>query len=141
MPLHERLFPSARFRRGHQTLPAEKTLVQVQWAEDAERFDLRSAAVVATAVADVEVPANACPMAPGQVWRMEACGEAGTARFEVVAVRLVEVRPGPNKFRRRYTWQFLVVRRPTQDPYRLFPRLVRPAAVEELAELRTAATS
>jgi hypothetical protein len=56
------------------------------------------------------------------------------AYSQVMPVRLVEIRPGPSKFRRRYTWQFLVVRRPRRDPYRLLPCLARPAAVAEIAE-------
>ena len=134
MPINEHLFPSAVLRHHHRRLSAERTLVQVEWAPDAERFDLRSAAVVATAVADVEVPANASPMAVGQVWELEAQGAAGPATFQALTVRLVEVKPGPTKHRRWYTWQFLVVRKPARDPYGLFPRLARPSAVEELPE-------
>src|SRR5690349_15977401 len=112
MPLNEHLFRSARLRNGHRSLSAEKTLVQVRWEDDADRFDPGSASIVATAVADLDVPANNVSLKAGQVWEMEAEGEAGRARFQVLAVRLVEVRPGPSRHRRWYTWQFLVVRKP-----------------------------
>ena len=134
MPINEHLFPAARLRQGHRALAADRTLVQVEWADDAERFDLRSAAVVATAVADVDVPANACPMAVGQVWELEAVDAAGPATFQALTVRLTSIRPGATAFRRWYTWQFLIVRKPARDPYGLFPRLARPSAVEELPE-------
>ena len=134
MPINEHLFPSATLRHHHRRLTAERTLVQVEWAPDAERFDLRSPAVVATAVADVDVPANASPMAVGQVWELEAHGDTGPATFQALTVRLVEVKPGPTKHRRWYTWQFLVVRKPTRDPYGLFPRLARPSSMDELAD-------
>jgi hypothetical protein len=134
VPVNERLFASARLTRGHRRLHADRALVQVAWAEGAGRFDLKSADVVATAVADVEVPANACPLGVGQLWELEADDPGGTTRLEVLAVRLVEVRPGPVAFRRRYTWQFLVVRKPPRDPCRLFPRLGPPATVGEIPE-------
>jgi hypothetical protein len=133
MPTNEHLFPTARLRQGHRSLAADRTLVQVEWAEGAERFDLRSAAFVATAVADVDVPANACPMAVGQVWEIEAGGASGPATFQALTVRLTAIRPGTAASRRWYTWQFLIVRKPVRDPYALFPRLA-PSAVEELPE-------
>jgi hypothetical protein len=134
MPVKEHLFPTARLRSGPKHLHAEQALVQVEWTDTAERFDLRSADVVATAVADVEVPANDCPIAIGQVWEMDVEDGGGATRLEVLSVRLVEVRPGPSRFRRKYTWQFLVVRKPGRDPYHLFPRPARPAALGDLAD-------
>jgi hypothetical protein len=129
----------AELVQGARKVCVLKSLVDVVFAAEVEHFDIRRADVAATAVVDLEVPANSCPVRVGGLWLLKVRDGVDRMQLDLLAARLVDIMPGPSRWRKVYRWQFLVVRRPEPDPFNLFPRPrdVHAEGVDILADLAT----
>jgi hypothetical protein len=108
-------------RCGHVRVPVPRARLEVSWPEGCTRFDVRRADITARVQADLDVPANACPVRTGSVWRLHVSHGGRRMALDLLAKSLGPITPGPLRGRRLYSWSFLVVGVPSADPLGLFP--------------------
>jgi hypothetical protein len=108
-------------RRGAARVPVTRARLEVSWPAGCTRFDVRRPDITAQVRADLDVPANACPIRAGSVWRLHLAHGGRRMALDLLAESLGAVRDAPVKGRRLYAWTFLVVGAPALDPLGLFP--------------------
>jgi hypothetical protein len=108
-------------RRGPVRVRVPRARLEVSWPAGCTRFDVRRADITARVRAELDVPANACLVQAGSLWRLHLAHGGRRMALDVLAESLGDITPGPCRGRRLYAWAFLVVGVPAADPLGLFP--------------------
>jgi hypothetical protein len=102
-------------RRGPVRIAAPRARLEVSWPAGCTRFDVRRADITAQLRADLDVPASACPVRAGSLWRLHLSHHGRRMVLDLLAESLGEITAGPCRGRRLYAWAFLVVGVPAAD--------------------------